>query len=583
LPLINDQQGRFSQSVDEQKAQTLLRRIPYMANFSSSNTSKPGRRKILKLGVASGVATASHGLLSGKTSNEAAPTLYLQPFLDPLPIPPIKTPTTLVPAPDRLPVPGEAGREEHQRFEEFRPQIHYEVKVRAGRHHFHSHLPEEEIWGYDGILPGPVFVNRIGVPVAVRFRNELPQHHVGFGSPEIITHLHGGHVGSSSDGFAGDYYSVTKAGPALSQPGAFYDHHYPNIPHSGDIRDITNTLWYHDHREEFTAPNVYKGLAGFYLLFDHLDTGDETTGLRLPSGVGRYDVPLLIQDKKFDSGGNLFFDQFSPEGFLGNQFCVNGKVQPYYRVEGRKYRFRMLNGSVARYFEMYLTDERDRNQDFTFIASDGNLLARPLTLQKFLMCMAERADIIIDFSRYAPGTVLYLVNRMAQDEPRKPSGNRLYPGIRLLRFEVGERTRDNSVIPASLRELPARNLAGVAKTRVWKFERGNGQWAINGKFFDPERADAVVKRDKPEIWNLDTNGGWAHPIHVHLEDFRILSINGQPPPPEWSGRKDTISLLPGWKAEILVHFSDFTGKYLMHCHQTAHEDHAMMIRFDVVP
>jgi FtsP/CotA-like multicopper oxidase with cupredoxin domain len=151
----------------------------------------------------------------------------------------------------------------------------------------------------------------------------------------------------------------------------------------------------------------------------------------------------------------------------------------------------------------------------------------------------------------------------------------------MLRFEVGEPTRDNSLIPTSLRALPPSRRAGVVRTRDFKFERTNGQWAVNGKFFDPERPDAVVRHDLPEIWRFETSGGWAHPVHVHLDDFRILSINGKAPPAEWSGRKDTVSLLPGTKAEILVNFSDFTGKYVTHCHQGAHEDHAMMIRLDV--
>lgn len=545
------------------------------------------RRTLLKLAGASGVATAGSGLFAPHAGHAQTtgpvPAIFLQPFIDALPIPPIKTPTVLDPAPAMLPVAGEAGRDPHQRFDEFRPQMHYEVRVRAGRHRFHAHLPEEQVWGYDGIVPGPIFVNRVGVPLAVRFRNELPQDYVGFGSPEIITHLHGAHVGSSSDGFAGNFYSVRKAGPTISYPGAFYDHHYPNFPSHGDPREISNTLWYHDHREEFTAANVYKGLSGFYLLFDALDSGDETTGLRLPGGVGRYDIPLLLQDKKFDAGGNLVFDQFDPEGFLGNQFLVNGKVQPYFKVEGRKYRFRLLNGSLARYFEMYLADERDRNQDFTFIASDGNLLERPLTLKKIMLAMAERADILIDFSKYAPGTVLYLVNRIAQEDPRKPKDDRLYPGIRMLRFEVGERSADASVIPALLRPAAPRTLAAGIRRRVFKFERKNGQWLINDRFFDPERVDAAVKQGVAEIWTFETSGGWAHPVHVHLEDFRILTINGKPPPPQWAGRKDVVALLPGARAEVLVRFRDFTGKFVMHCHQTAHEDHAMMIRFDVVP
>jgi FtsP/CotA-like multicopper oxidase with cupredoxin domain len=306
--------------------------------------------------------------------------------------------------------------------------------------------------------------------------------------------------------------------------------------------------------------------------------------VRLPSGVGRYDIPLILQDKKFDSGGNLGYNQFESEGFVGNLFFVNGKVHPYFKAEGRKYRFRLINGSLTRYFEMYLGDESDRFHNFTFIASDGNLLERPLTLQKILLGMAERADIIVDFSKYPPGTKLYLVNRLEQIDPRKPTGKLLNPGIRMLRFEVGPRTPDNSVIPAYLRALTPIDRNAAKIIRSFRFERNNGQWSINGKFWNPERVDAAPKLNVPEIWKLQSDsGGWAHPIHVHLDDFRILSIDGKPPPPEWRGRKDVLSLLPGDAAEILVEFRDFTGKYMMHCHQQAHEDHAMMIRFDVVP
>lgn len=556
-----------------------------MANFYSEE--KPTRRAILKLGTATGLAAAGAGLAPSSpaqsTGGTPSPGPYLQPFLDPLPIPPVKTPNVLNPPPAKFPVPGEAGRDPHQRYEDFPPQVLYELRARVARHRYHQHLPLEDAWAYDGLVPGPTFVNRVGVPAVVRIRNELPQEYVGFGSPEIITHLHSGHVGSAADGFAGNYYSARKAGPTLRYPGAFYDHHYPQYPARGDIREVTNTLWYHDHRDEFTAPNVYRGLAGFYLVFDPLDSGDERTGLRLPSGVGRYDIPMLLQDKKFDAGGNLVYDQFNPEGFLGNHFLVNGKVQPYFRVEARKYRFRLLNGSIARYFEMYLADERDRNYDYTLIATDGNLLERPLTIRKILLGMAERADIIVDFSRFAPGTILYLVNRIEQDDPRRPDDERLYPGIRMLRIEVGERTPDASVIPATLRPLAPIPLPPNIRRREFKFERRNGQWAINDKFFDPLRVDAVVKLNVPEIWKFDAGGGWAHPVHVHLQDFRVLSIDGKAPPPELRGRKDTVVILDGKEVEVLVMFNDFTGKYVMHCHQTAHEDHAMMIRFDVVP
>jgi FtsP/CotA-like multicopper oxidase with cupredoxin domain len=557
--------------------------------LSQGRASGANRRVILKGGATIGALAAGYSWMSpqpsrAQTAGPSVPTPFLEPFLDPLTIPPVAKPTILSPTPGRYPVKGEVGRAEHQRFEEFLPRLHYEIRaVERTDYRFHRHLPMERVWAYNGYIPGPTFVVRAGEAISVRFRNALPENHVGFGSPEISTHLHSGHVGPASDGFASDYYSARKCGPTLDYPGAFLDHHYPNFPPNKDAREVTNTLWYHDHREDFTAANVYRGLAGFYLAFDELDTGNETTGLRLPSGVGRYDIPLLLQDKRFDSGGNLFFDQFDPEGFLGNHFLVNGKVQPYFKVEARKYRFRLLNGSMARYFEMCLADERDRDLDFAFIASDGNLLERPLMLKKIVMGMAERADIIVDFSPFAPGTKLYLVNRMRQDDPRKPALERLAPGVRMLRFEVGEKTADKSVIPPFLRALSPAPFNSSTRRRSFRFERTNGQWAINGKFFDHDRIDAKPQRGVPEIWRMETTGGWAHPVHVHLDDFRILSYNGQLPPPEWRGRKDTISLLPGVTAEILVEFRDFTGRYMMHCHHHMHEDHAMMIRFDIQP
>ncbi len=570
-----------------------------MANARINMSSMRRRREFIKFGLASGVA-AGHGLLQLPTGNaqttgnsgsgSSSARMRLDPFVEPLPIPPVKQPQALVPSPSASPVPGlEAGRLPHQAFAQFPPQVTYALFIKPARHRFHPHLPEQDIWGYDGMLPGPTLVNWIGKPYLVRNYNELPQNPVGFGSPEISTHLHGGHTPAESDGYAGDYFSRFKTGPTLpGGPGLFYDYHYPAFPANGDPNNITNTLWYHDHREEFTAANVYKGLAGFALQFDELDSNNETdpnpAALRLPSGVGRYDIQLLLQDKKFDASGNLFFDQFDPEGFVGDQFLVNGKVQPFFNVEARKYRFRLLNGNTTRFFEMYLADERDRDQAFTFIASDGNLLPEPVVLTKIWLGMAERADVVIDFAKYV-GQTLYLVNRLKQDDPRGPDEDRLRPGIRMLQFRVGgpPAQPDQSQVRKQLRPLAPINVGSAVQRRNFVFERGNGQWQINGKFFDPERVDAAPRQGVPEIWTFEAKGGgWNHPIHVHLDDFRILSINGRPPPREWAGRKDVVSLKPNDVVRIFVTFTNYTGKYMMHCHNTIHEDHAMMIRYDVV-
>jgi FtsP/CotA-like multicopper oxidase with cupredoxin domain len=550
---------------------------------------KNNRRALLK-GTAAAGLLASTGLKTSDVAGQvvAVPTPYVTPFKDPLFVPAIKVPERMHPECAKFRVDGECGRDPHQAFDRFppNPDNEYIINVGISTHRFHSELPPEQVWTYDGTIPGPTFVERSSRPTMVRFINNLPEDHKGFGSPEISTHLHGAHVGSESDGYAGNYYSREDKGPTISDKGAFYDNHYPNYPSKGDPRNICGTMWYHDHREEFTAPNVYRGLAGMYLVFDEIDSGNENDlnpkALRLPSGVGKYDIPLVVQDKKFDVGGNLVFNQLDPEGFLGNLMMVNGTVSPHLKVEGRKYRFRLLDASMARYFQFHLHNEAGKDQEFTYIASDGNLLERPVKMTKLFMGMAERSDIIIDFSKYLPGTKLYLVNRLEQTDPRKPSGNLLNTPVRLMRFDIGEKpTTDSSRIPDLLRALPPMP-TNVVRTRRWELGRKNGQWTINDRFFDPERVDAVVKHDQAEIWKFDIGGGWAHPIHIHLDDFRVLSYDGKKPPPEWAGRKDVIPLLPGVEMSLLVMFTDYVGKYMMHCHQTAHEDSAMMIRYDVV-
>lgn len=581
--------------------------------ISDSNFPTFSRRHSLQLGVA-GTAVA---LLASKEA--ASPVLakglpaapQTTPFVVALPVYTAKLPVSaLVPAstPTANLNGGECGRDEHQLRSLLPPQKYYTLHVKEAYHSFHPELPTQKIWGYDGILPGPTFVERYGTPIVVRIHNDLPANAVGFGSPEISTHLHNLHTGSESDGFAGDYYSRTKYGPTITASGGYKDHFYPNCyagyddPRyhytNGDPREALGTLWYHDHRADFTGPNVYKGLAGVYLLFDEIDSGDERDthpkALRLPSGVGKYDIPLVFADKQFDSSGYLFFDQFATKGILGDKFCVNGKVQPFFQVERRKYRFRLLNGSVSRFYELYLTDGRGVNQSFSYIANDGNLLPAPLTMRKVHLGPAERADIVIDFSRYPMGSKLYIVNRLVQIDGRGPEGPLVNTrgtdgllttaGTQILRFDVGglPQQADLSQVPPNLRALPPIDLTEVTQTRVWEFDKENEVWTVNGNIFDPLKAVANPKRDSAEIWVLRGKGDWHHPVHIHFEEGRILSRNGLPPAPHEAGRKDVYVLAPGEELRLFIRFRDCTGKYMMHCHNLIHEDHAMMIRFDIV-
>ncbi len=582
-----------------------------MSTTRQASLAKPSRRQSLRFAAASTAASllAAKDAASPVQAKDLPAGPHTTPFVVPLPVYTAKLPVgTLSPVPTSQANVGggECGRPPHQRATEFLSQKYYEMHVKEAYHSFHPELPPQKIWGYDGLLPGPTFVERYGVPITVRIYNDLPANAIGFGSPEISTHLHNLHDGSESDGFTGDYYSRAKFGPTMTAPGSYKDHHYPNCyagyddpryhATNGDPREALGTLWYHDHRIDFTAPNVYKGLTGFYLLFDEIDSGNELDtnpkALRLPSGVGKYDIPLVFQDKFFDSGGYLAFDQFATKGILGNKFCVNGKVQPFFKVERRKYRFRLLDGGPSRFYEFYLTDRNGLNQSFTYIANDGNLLPVPLTMSKVALGVAERADIVIDFANYPVGTQLYLVNRLIQYDGRGPEAGVRGPdklltnaGTQILRFDIDSdpAAPDMSRVPATLRELPPINLAEVVRTRKFEFDKTNEVWTVNGRTFDVETASAQPKRGTAEIWVLKGKGSWHHPVHIHFEEGRILSRNGKPPPPHESGRKDVYVLEPNEEVRVFLRFRDFTGKYMMHCHNLVHEDHAMMIRWDIVP
>ena len=566
-----------------------------------SSVANPGRRNFFKTGVA---ATGALLVASGETQAQVViapilpPSLATVPWQDDLPV------YTAKPSVDRLdPDPSdtrigrECGREVHQAWSQFPPTRFYEMHVRKGEHKFHRDYPIQTIWGYDGITPGPMFHGRHGVPAVVRIHNDLRADAQGPGSPEISTHLHNLHTPSASDGFPGNYYSETKNGPTLGAPGEFQDHHYPHAYAGvdefggiGDPREGLGTLWYHDHRMDFTAPNVLLGLAGFYLMFDDLDSGDEndlsTTALRLPSG--QYDVPIIFGDRRFDTGGNLYWDQLSSEGVLGDKVIVNGKIEPVFRVARRKYRFRLLNGGPTRFYEFYLVTPTDVVQRFTYIANDGNLLPAPLLNQtRVRLGVAERADIVVDFSPYPVGTELFVVNRLRQDDTRGPKDVRA-PGTRLMKIIVDRDALDPSRVPSVLRPLRRPTAAEIAAAPVRRFEfaRKNGLWTVNDLLFSATSPRVTVKKGSAEIWELvNPSGGWSHPVHIHFEEGHIISRTSGgvsvPVPAHERGRKDVYVLGPTSSVRIFLRFRDFTGKYMMHCHNTVHEDHGMMLRWDI--
>ncbi|KQT09613.1 hypothetical protein ASG30_13720 [Ramlibacter sp. Leaf400] len=485
----------------------------------------------------------------------------------------------------------ECGRADHQGWARFVPQDFYQIDVKVGQHSFHPQLPPAEIWGYGGTFPGPLIHARYGRPLVVRFRNQLASTLQGYGSPDISVHLHNLHTPSESDGFPTDWFSASGYGPTLTRAGEYKDHHYPMVYAGvdqyggiGDPREALGTMWYHDHRVDFTAPNVYRGMAGFFLAFDEIDSGNEhdtnPNALRLPSG--EYDVPLMFADKQFDSGGYLRFNQFDTDGFIGDKFIVNGKIQPYFHVEPRKYRFRVLCASTARVFDLQLRTAQGQVHNLTQIAADGCLFQNPLTRPNVQVAPAERADIVIDFSKFPVGSELFLTNRLYHLDGRKPYGYLDQP-VQLLKFIVDKPLKgpDYSRVPTLLRAQPPIIHTEVKQTRTFVFGRSNGAWSVNDKLFE-NKAVAKPKLGTAEIWNLvNDSGGWAHPVHIHFEQGRILRRNGRDPLPWEKGRKDTYYLGPNESVQVFMRFRDFPGRYIMHCHNTIHEDHSMMIRYDI--
>jgi FtsP/CotA-like multicopper oxidase with cupredoxin domain len=476
----------------------------------------------------------------------------------------------------------------------------------------------------------------------------------GFGNPQISTHLHNGHTGSESDGNPADIYPPTK--PSAKYPQyppsimaiRFRDHHYgmfragldprrpaymraPNV-NDGDITEAVSTLWYHDHSMEHTAENVYKGLVGFHLFFDEIDSGDENDpapgALRLPSGD--FDIPLLIQDKRFDAKGQLVLDPLSQnhDGYLGDQFAVNGAIQPKLTVQRRKYRFRLLNAGPSRFYQFFLT-KNDVDQPFIQIGSDESLLEHPVRIEDgVLMAVAERADVVIDFSKFKKGDHVYLVNRLVmQNDGTGPdfdiddAGNftkfKVLPadkGDKILRFVVDDDALDPSLVPDKLRDNPPLpswtkkkpdELKKLKNHTFFKFNKSSaGEWVINELPFDnspstlfrqnplpgdevdlpPLAGNADTGRPDGVVWTImnSPDSTWSHPIHIHAEEFRILYRNGKAPPANEGSRKDVLRINPQEEVQIFLRFRDFLGKYPIHCHNVLHEDEAMMLRFDIV-
>jgi hypothetical protein len=368
----------------------------------------------------------------------------------------------------------------------------------------------------------------------------------------------------------------------------------------------------------FTSQNVYKGNAAMFNIYSALDRGNEElndgVNLRLPSGSSKswgnldYDINIMLADKAWDANGQLYFDIFQLDGFIGDVMTVNLCYKPFFEVERRKYRFRILNASVSRFFKYGLSDGSPMVQ----IANDGNLMPQPVPqIVSDEQGIAERYDWIIDFSRYNLGDKVWLVNVCEHQDGKKPAADRSIADAlagkssdpcvgKILEFRITSNPAkpDLSQIPAQM--IPNPDLSNIPVVRQRTFEFGSGAksltdptdkdpWGVKtdgGTMLQADygRVSAAPTPGTREIWTLKNAGaGWDHPVHIHFEEGQILARNGSAANvPAWEkGRKDVYRLRPGGSVTLTMQFREFYGMFMEHCHNTVHEDHAMLVRWEL--
>jgi spore coat protein A, manganese oxidase len=487
----------------------------------------------------------------------------LQPFVDPLPTPPLARPVA------RRPHPHDPSRQ--------LPAYH--LTAREMQVQVHRDLPATRMWGLEGSFPGPTLEIESGHGAFVDWTNQLPAKHflpidhtldgAAVGTPEgrVVLHLHGGRTPPESDGYPEDW----------TVPGQTQRCYYP-------CGQDAALLFYHDHSMGINRLNIYAGVQGFCIVRDAHERA-----LNLPGG--RYEIPLLLADRLLTPQGQLYYPvsddpqkPWVPEVF-GDIILVNGKALPYLDVEPRKYRFRFMNGSNGRFYRVGLSN----HGEFHVIGNDQGLLSQPVAVKRLPLAPAERGDIVIDFSQMAGETL-----RLVSD------------AFDLMQFRVARQgSPDTSSLPAQLRPPLRLDESTAVRTR---------RLTLNEHMDDVQRSMGMLLNDTPwnapvtekptlnttEIWEIVNLTEDSHPIHLHLVRFQILDrrpfdtfaygakgeLNyfgpAQKPDPCEAGWKDTARADPGAVTRLLIPFTGYTGRYVWHCHILEHEDNAMMRPFKVL-
>ncbi|NSW53267.1 MAG: multicopper oxidase domain-containing protein [Anaerolineae bacterium] len=458
------------------------------------------------------------------------------------------------------------------------------------------------VWRYEGellrgdpnamqVLPnsylGPIFRVKKGQRVRIFFTNELPE--------ATVVHWHGLHLPDTMDGH-----------PRFAMGSG------EKFTYEFEIMNRAGTYWYHPHPHGQTGAQVYAGLAGLFIVSD-----EEEASVGLPEG--KYDLPLVIQDRIFADDDQLVYQSGGMMnvmmGFLGDRILVNGRPDYSLSVDAHPYRLRLLNGSNSRIYKLAWSD----GTPLTVIGTDGGLIEKPVQRDYVMLAPAERIELWADFGQYSPGTTLTLKSlefsgtdseqMMMMNSTPLPNGAE----FDILQVRVDRAAEEpNLQLPEILsgsHSFSLRDAVNVAKTRSFVLEFKRMNWTINGRTFDMKAVadDEKVKLGESELWLITNQPGtmmhggmmggsmseeMAHPIHIHGLQFLILDRQIRPEKEkEWetvqagyvdSGWKDTVLIMPGESVKLLLRFEDFTGLYMYHCHNLEHEDLGMMRNYQVV-
>ncbi|MDJ0361956.1 multicopper oxidase domain-containing protein [Rhodococcus sp. H29-C3] len=403
-------------------------------------------------------------------------------------------------------------------------------------------------WGYNGSILGPTLRARRDETVAFTVENSLPE-------PTTV-HWHGMHVPARFDG--GPHQTI--------DPGEKWEPTWT-------IDQPSATLWYHPHPHGSSEKHVYRGLAGVFIIDD-----DVSDSLELPGDYGVDDVPLIIQDRRFEEDGSLDESDSTNIGLLGDTIVTNGVAGAFLPVVTESIRLRILNGSSGRLYNLGFDDYRE----FQLVATDGGLLREPISLSRIQISPGERVEMIV---RIDSGTDSILrsfpIDNHDNVDWESTDTFGFADTFDILELRGRQQLKASSELPTVLSVLPKLDSGSAAATREFEL-----QWfMINGQRMDMNRIHFTSIVDTTEVWTVTNVDNWPHNFHVHDAQFQIVDINGTPPPPELDGWKDTVYTPPGQQLRLALRFSrytDPTAPYMYHCHMLMHEDQGMMGQFVVV-